>query len=76
MADQSHLDNLAQGVQAWNSWRKLHPSMRPNLSEVNLRRANLTGANLVEADLSRVNFETANLLRLTSLAQTLPTVFW
>jgi uncharacterized protein YjbI with pentapeptide repeats len=57
MADQSHLDILAQGVEAWNSWRReLYPSVKPDLSG-----ANLSGADLSEADLRDANLTRANL---------------
>jgi uncharacterized protein YjbI with pentapeptide repeats len=61
MGDQSHVDILAQGVEAWNSWREQNPSIEPDLSGADLMmtkltvadlsRANLTGANLSKADL-------------------------
>jgi hypothetical protein len=49
MADQSHLDILQQGVEAWNSWRERNPSIKPDLcgeplSEADLRDADLSGA--------------------------------
>jgi len=62
MADQSHLEILQQGVEAWNSWRERNPSIKPDLFtadlseadlyEANLYGADLRGANLFEADLS------------------------
>ncbi len=76
MADQSHLNILAQGVEAWNTWRERDPSIKPdltvailygtyllgvNLSEADLGEANLTGANLTGADLSEANLSGANL---------------
>jgi uncharacterized protein YjbI with pentapeptide repeats len=61
MADQSHLDILQQGVEAWNSWRKRNPSMDPDLSGVNLWGANLSGADLSGADLSGVDFSRVDL---------------
>jgi hypothetical protein len=44
MADQSHLNILQQGVEAWNSWREQKRNVRPDLSEANLSRANLREA--------------------------------
>jgi uncharacterized protein YjbI with pentapeptide repeats len=44
MADQSHLDILQQGVEAWNSWREQKPSVRTDLSGANLSEADLSGA--------------------------------
>jgi uncharacterized protein YjbI with pentapeptide repeats len=71
MADQSHLDILQQGVEAWNSWRYQNPSIEPNLSEAelpganlwgaDLSKANLWGADLSKADLSRATLSRANL---------------
>ena len=46
MADQSHLDILQQGVEAWNSWRRRNPSIRPDLREASLSSADLSEANL------------------------------
>ena len=39
MADQSHLDILQQGVEAWNSWRETNPFIKPDLSGVDLTAA-------------------------------------
>ncbi len=71
MADQSHLDILKQGVEAWNSWMKRNLStegddVRPdftkaNLSGANLFYAELAGADLTEAKLSGASFFKANL---------------
>ena len=49
MADQSHLEILQQGVEAWNSWRERNPSIKPNLSEADLSEADLSGARLFQA---------------------------
>jgi hypothetical protein len=61
MADESHLDVLQQGVEAWNSWRERNPSIEPDLSKADLLEANLSGANLLGADLSRANLLGAHL---------------
>jgi uncharacterized protein YjbI with pentapeptide repeats len=61
MADQSHLDMLQQGVEAWNSWRERNPSIEPDLSGADLSGANLSGANLSRADLSRADLSRAGL---------------
>src|SRR5215208_41987 len=63
MADQSHLDILQQGVEAWNSWREQNPSIVPDLSKSALSGANLSGANLSGANLSGANLSGANLFR-------------
>jgi hypothetical protein len=46
VADPEHLKLLEQGVDVWNAWRSEKPSIRPDLSGADLRRANLTGADL------------------------------
>src|SRR5260370_1429871 len=58
MANQKHLDRMKQGTDVWNSWRKQHPEIQPNLS-----RANLSKANLSYADLSGAHLNGANLSR-------------
>jgi hypothetical protein len=51
MANADHLERLRQGVDAWNTWRGKERWIRPDLSEADLRGANLMHALLVEADL-------------------------
>jgi hypothetical protein len=68
MADQSHLDILQQGVEAWNSWRERNPSTEPDLSEADLsgaklREADLSETYLYKADLSGARLFQANLYR-------------
>ena len=41
MANQEHLDILKQGVKAWNQWRKEHPEVEPDLSEIQFARLKL-----------------------------------
>ena len=43
MADQQHLAVLKQGVAAWNTWRRQHPEILPDLSEADLSEADLGG---------------------------------
>jgi hypothetical protein len=62
MANEEHLNILKQGVEAWNQWRKENPEIRPDLSEANLREANLSGINLDGAGLYRVDLSEANLI--------------
>jgi uncharacterized protein YjbI with pentapeptide repeats len=52
MADQSHRNILAQGVETWNSWRARNPSVTPDLHGAILHRADLRGVNLRGARLS------------------------
>jgi hypothetical protein len=54
MADQSHLDILQQGIEAWNNaWKERNPSIKPDLSGADLSGANLSDANLSRAHLTR-----------------------
>jgi uncharacterized protein YjbI with pentapeptide repeats len=50
MANEEHVARLKQGVATWNAWRKENPDIVPNLSE-----ANLTGEDLSEANLRKAN---------------------
>jgi uncharacterized protein YjbI with pentapeptide repeats len=52
MADPNHIAELRKGVAAWNAWRAKNPDIWPDLSEADLRNANLSRANLRDADLS------------------------
>jgi Pentapeptide repeats (8 copies) len=74
-ADPEHLKILRRGVDTWNAWRAKHPSVRPNLRQVNLREANLIGADLTVADLVAANLSGADLsganLRNAGLADAL-----
>ena len=56
MANQEHLDRLKEGTNAFNTWRKQFPDIRPDL-----RKADLRNADLSEADLSRANLGEADL---------------
>jgi hypothetical protein len=66
MADRSQLKILRQGSEVWNDWRNQAGLMRADLSEANLRgaelsRADLSEANLREAELSRADLFRTNL---------------
>lgn len=37
MANKEHLKVLAEGVRGWNSWRKLNPRVKPDLSDLDFR---------------------------------------
>lgn len=52
MANKKHLDVLAKGVKAWNSWLEAEPKTQPDLREADLEDAHLNGINLVRGDLS------------------------
>jgi len=84
MADEKHVELLANGVKAWNAWRLKERLAAPDLSEadlteanlshVNLREANLRYADLSEADLSEADLSEADLteanLRHANLSET------
>lgn len=59
----SHAEILADGVQAWNLWRKKYMDIAPRLVGARLARRSLEGADLREADLARANFEGADLYK-------------
>ena len=61
MASTNHLEQLLQGVDAWNAWRQKEPSLDPDLSGANLAGANLGRANLSRTDLSAAKLMEANL---------------
>lgn len=71
MANPEHLAILNMGVETWNQWRKEHPEIAIDLSDVDLFRktligvdlheANLERAILMQANLSNANFSSANL---------------
>ena len=64
--DHEHFCILQKGVPIWNEWREQNPENIPDLSEAdlrcaNLRRADLRGANLRGADLRCANLSRADL---------------
>jgi hypothetical protein len=71
MANKEHLEIIKQGVKTWNRWRIANPRIKPNLTGVNLRGAdlilvdfsdtNLSGAKLFTTNLFRADFREANL---------------
>jgi hypothetical protein len=71
MPNSSHLKTPERGLEAWNSWRKLNPRIRPDLgnaqlSQRSLRQFNFEGAdfrsaNLIDSDLRWASFEHADL---------------
>jgi hypothetical protein len=56
MANPHHLEQLARGTAAWNTWRMENPDLRPDLS-----LAQLAGRDLNEADLSGTNLRRTQL---------------
>lgn len=63
MADDSQVSILKQGVDVWNQWRNANPDVEPDLSGVNLFRADLKDVNLTNAALKGANLEAANLAK-------------
>ena len=61
MTNGEHSALLKQGVDAWNTWRKDNPWIRPELSSVNFSLANLNHVNLRWANFSKANLRWANL---------------
>ncbi|MCG8368728.1 MAG: pentapeptide repeat-containing protein [Pseudanabaenales cyanobacterium] len=66
MANSEHLMILEQGVSDWNQWRRNHPDIIPDLSNAqlryaNLRNADLSGGRLSQADLHKAKLSYANL---------------
>ncbi len=73
MANPEHLSILHQSTDAWNTWRRDYPDVRPDLAYADLSGIDLSGIDLSEADLSeadlsdslisRANLSRANLSR-------------
>ena len=61
MSDREHVRCLAEGVEAWNAWRRAHPQIHPDLSGSHIRIRRLAGADLHEADLRRALLPGADL---------------
>lgn len=75
MANPEHLEQLTRGEKAWNQWRKEHPDVRPDLSEIaaspygvdifldgyDLRDILLAGADLAGVTFSRTQLQRADL---------------
>lgn len=63
MADFEQVERLRSDVETWNQWRKDHPNVHPDLSDVHLITADLREANLGNANLNGANLSGANLSR-------------
>jgi len=71
MTNKEHLTILDKGRAEWNLWREQNPSIKPDLTNIDLRKYDLTwfnlrdvnmpGANLSGVDLAGTNFSGANL---------------
>jgi hypothetical protein len=53
MANPEHLALVKKGVEAWNTWRKTYPEIKPDLAGAHLKSTDLWDANLT-ADFSLV----------------------
>jgi uncharacterized protein YjbI with pentapeptide repeats len=61
MADPEHIRHIQSGVRHWNRWRRAHPSITPDLSQVKLG----SGVRLIEADLAGIDLAGASLRAIT-----------
>lgn len=67
MANEEHLAVYKKGLKAWNRWRKqLHPDIKPDLSDLDLCKADLSGfdfhdTNFLQCNLAEAVFVDANL---------------
>lgn len=61
MADQEQVALLRQGAEVWNKWRIAGPTIQPDLSGANLRKADLRMVHLKDADLDGADLECADL---------------
>src|SRR5690606_2040415 len=55
------LDELKKGPASWNEWRRVHPSVRIDLSGAYLAESSLRGYDLRGADLSEATLMAADL---------------
>jgi len=63
MANPEHVSRLREGgVREWNTWRRAHPGIRPDLFKAELSKADLAGDDAFGANLYNANLECANLL--------------
>lgn len=62
MANQEHIEQLQRSIIGWNTWRKEHPEIIPDLNGADLSLANFNGADLSRADLTRANLSDADLI--------------
>jgi uncharacterized protein YjbI with pentapeptide repeats len=63
MANAEHLAILREGFSAWHTWRKEHPDVTPDLSQVDLSGMRLSLFDLSKVNLSGVRLNKANLFK-------------
>lgn len=63
MANEEHVQILAQGTESWNRWIKQNPEVRPDFVGARLRGANLAGTNLVGANFSGADLRGASAIK-------------
>ena len=63
VADPEHLALVQQGVDVWNAWRAKEPSVRPDLSGINLQEMKRAGADLRDTNLGQTLLNRAYLER-------------
>jgi uncharacterized protein YjbI with pentapeptide repeats len=63
MANAEHLSILAQGVDAWNEWRRQNIIVLPDLTGANLISLKLHRIDLSRTDLSRADLTSSFLSR-------------
>lgn len=62
------LKRAEEGIVEWNNWREENPHIKPDLREVFLYEANLSGANFSMTNLSNANLRNAD-LSMTNLSK-------
>src|SRR5438067_1017076 len=67
MAKQQQLDLLQQGVDAWNTWRRQHEEVRPDLHDAELYGADLSGANLSKSRMGETTLGNVDLRTVKGL---------
>jgi uncharacterized protein YjbI with pentapeptide repeats len=62
VANETQVRLLKQGWEVWDEWRNAHPDIRPDLSEADLSRINLSYIHLDGADLHKANLSETSLV--------------
>src|SRR5947209_10211015 len=63
MANEEHLDRIKSGIDGWNDWRRNNDDVIPELTQADLRGAELTGADLAQAHLEGADMRGVKLAR-------------